>query len=213
MKSPLAILLSVSLASMLYGQQPTPLEKKLDESVTGQPATGETSDVGAQTPVDGGGAINSYAGVDLRYLYRDNALSVNEPLSNAVKSGILMHTFYAGAILPSKPFMDGAVTPFIGASRTDVYHDNKDLESFPVIIQYIVREQPNRPEIPGGRNTQIGLNTSSISLLLISLGAMLPITGRAYISIELVHCCLCFSLRRFSVFAAMASRAMALKVS
>ena len=63
-------------------------------------------------------------------LYRDNALSVSEPLGNAIKSGILQHTFYAGAILPSKPFLDGAVTPFIGASRTDVHHDNKDLESF-----------------------------------------------------------------------------------
>ena len=130
MKSLLTFLLSVSLASMLYGQQPTPLEEKLDESVTGQPATGETSDVGAQTPVDVGGAISSYAGVDLRYLYRDNALSVNEPLSNAVKSGILMHTFYAGAILPSWALGDGVLTPFLGVSRTDVYHGNEDLDSF-----------------------------------------------------------------------------------
>ncbi|MGE4550984.1 MAG: hypothetical protein AAEJ57_06305, partial [Opitutales bacterium] len=124
------ILLASSLATATYGQQPTPLEEKLDESVTGQPATGETSDVGAQTPVDVGGAISSYGGLDLRYLYRDNALSVSEPLGNAVKSGIIQHTFYAGAILPSRSLADGVITPFIGASRTDVYHDNKDLESF-----------------------------------------------------------------------------------
>jgi hypothetical protein len=130
MKKFITILLASSLAIATYGQQPTPLEEKLDESVTGQPATGETSDVGAQTPVDVGGAISSYGGLDLRYLYRDNALSVSEPLGNAVKSGILQHTFYAGAILPSRSLGDGVITPFIGASRTDVYHDNKDLESF-----------------------------------------------------------------------------------
>ena len=126
-----AYLLSLLMVPVLLcGQQPTPLEDKLDESVTGQPATGEASDVGAQSPVDVGGAINSYGGLDLRYLYRDNALSVNEPLANAVKSGIIQHTFYAGAILPSKPLGDGVITPFIGASRTDVYHDNEDLDNF-----------------------------------------------------------------------------------
>ncbi len=129
MKSPLAIILSVSLGSMLYGQQPTPLEEKLDESVTGQPATGEASDVGAQTPVEVGGAVSSYAGVDLRYLYRDNSLSVPGP-TNIIKSGIIMHTFYAGAILPSKPLGSGVLTPFMGVSRTDVHHDNEDLEVF-----------------------------------------------------------------------------------
>ncbi len=129
MKSPLAIILSVSLGSMLYGQQPTPLEEKLDESVTGQPATGEASDVGAQTPVEVGGAVSSYAGVDLRYLYRDNSLSVSGP-TNIIKSGIIMHTFYAGAILPSKPLGSGVLTPFMGVSRTDVHHDNEDLEVF-----------------------------------------------------------------------------------
>lgn len=130
MKKLITIFLASSLLIATYGQQPTPLEEKLDESVTGQPATGETSDVGAQTPVDVGGAISSYGGLDLRYLYRDNALSVNEPLSNAVKSGIFQHTFYAGAVLPSRSLGDGVITPYIGASRTDVHHDNKDLESF-----------------------------------------------------------------------------------
>ncbi len=130
MKKLIASILTLSLAFMANGQQPTPLEEKLDESVTGQPATGEASDVGAQTPVEVGGAVSSYGGVDLRYMYRDNALSVSEPLGNAIKSGIIQHTFYVGAILPSKPFLDGAVTPFIGASRTDVHHDNSDLESF-----------------------------------------------------------------------------------
>ena len=130
MKTFISTLLAMSIAIMVYGQQPTPLEEKLDESVTGQPATGEASDVGAQTPVDVGGAINSYGGLDLRYLYRDNALSVSEPLANAVKSGIIQHTFYAGAILPGRPLADGVLTPFVGVSRTDVYHDNKDLAAF-----------------------------------------------------------------------------------
>ena len=130
MKKLIAIIFTLSFALAAFGQQPTPLEEKLDESVTGQPATGEASDVGAQTPVDVGGAVSTYGGLDLRYMYRDNALSVNEPLANAVKSGIIQSTVYAGAILPSKPFLDGAITPFIGASRTDVRHDNNDLDSF-----------------------------------------------------------------------------------
>ena len=63
MKKYLAALLALPLASLTaFGQQPTPLEEKLDETVTGKPATGETSDVGAQTPVDVGGAISSYGG-------------------------------------------------------------------------------------------------------------------------------------------------------
>ncbi|MFP6899571.1 MAG: hypothetical protein VCA36_01425 [Opitutales bacterium] len=130
MKKFIATLLALSIAIAAYGQQPTPLEEKLDESVTGQPATDEASDVGAQTPVEVGGAINSYGGLDFRYLYRDNALSVSEPLGNAIKSGIIQHTFYAGAILPGRPLADGVITPYVGVSRTDVYHDNEDLEDF-----------------------------------------------------------------------------------
>jgi hypothetical protein len=130
MKKHLVALLALPLASFTaYAQQPTPLEEKLDETVTGKPATGETSDIGAQTPVDVGGAYSSYGGLDLRYLYRDNALSVSEPLGSAIKSGIIQHTFYAGAILPSRALADGVLTPFIGVSRTDVYHDN-DVANF-----------------------------------------------------------------------------------
>jgi hypothetical protein len=114
-----------TLPTLMFGQQP-------DATVTernNQPPTAVTSgeknnanvdasDAGAQRPIFLKTTnISPFAGLDSKYLYRNNPLSAADKL-DFIETAMWMNTAYAGASFEAVEIDDAVITPYLGASYT-----------------------------------------------------------------------------------------------
>ena len=122
------IALFATLPTLLFAQQPGTLDATVTERGTQPPAVVtdegsekanvDASDAGAQRPIFlKTQKISPFAGIDSKYLYRNNPLSSSDKLS-FIETAMWMNTAYAGASFEAVEIDDAVITPYVGASYT-----------------------------------------------------------------------------------------------
>jgi hypothetical protein len=119
-----AALLS-TLPTLMFAQQPdatvTERNNQPPTAITSgenKDANVDTSDAGAQRPIFlKTTSISPFAGLDSKYLYRNNPLSAADKL-DFIETAMWMNTAYAGASFEAIEIVDAVITPYVGASYT-----------------------------------------------------------------------------------------------
>jgi len=119
-----AALLS-TLPTLMFAQQPdatvTERNNQPPTAITSgenKDANVDASDAGAQRPIFlKTTSISPFAGLDSKYLYRNNPLSAADKL-DFIETAMWMNTAYAGASFEAIEIVDAVITPYVGASYT-----------------------------------------------------------------------------------------------
>ena len=122
------VALCATLPTLMFAQQPGTPDATVTERGTQPPtvvtdegsekANVDASDAGAQRPIFlKTQKISPFAGIDSKYLYRNNPLSSSDKLS-FIETAMWMNTAYAGASFEAVEIDDAVITPYVGASYT-----------------------------------------------------------------------------------------------
>jgi hypothetical protein len=133
------VALCTTFPTIMFGQQPGKPDATVTDRSNQPPAAVTTegsetanvdaSDAGAQRPIFlKTQNITPFAGLDSKYLYRNNPLSSSDKLA-FIDTALWMNTAYAGASFNSLEIIDDAViTPYIGASYTSTEYLESGLD-------------------------------------------------------------------------------------
>jgi len=132
------IALFATLPTLLFAQQSAKPDATLTERGNQPPSavTAEgtdktnvdTSDAGAQRPIFlKTENISAFAGLDTKYLYRNNPLSSSDKLS-FIETAMWMNTAYAGASFEAVETDNSVIIPYVGASYTSTEYLQSGLD-------------------------------------------------------------------------------------
>ena len=105
------------------------------------------SDTGVQQVVERKKSkFGGFVGASFSYFYRDNALSVNEPIGDIISSDVITLSGYGAFSYGPFKFMNGIITPYAGFAQTAFRHqeDEVDFADYDNQRVYLLGEWKNR---------------------------------------------------------------------